>query len=261
MKVACTGNAEASGSKLAARFDKLVRRKNPLLRDVFNRKRCDKGFDAKKKGFEIKDRNGNCWLNVHPEHLNVYDFTYWTLNHPGNLLLFPRNPIEEFAQANSTTLTFPASHEMLRWRENRENFGFVGRLYDTIPFADLPMGLRTVSTSEYFGFVASSDIPYENSTGVVVCGSPSEVANNLSLGGSLLHGAFDSYNRKLLQSTSSADFTRQKQIVWTTVALNSSDQLRQRVAWALAQILVISPESMENFLSEDFLTYYDIFVS
>ena len=36
-----------------------------------------------------------------------------------------------------------------------------------------------------------------------------------------------------------------KQMIWTTVALHAADQLRQRVAWALAQIFVISDTSMK----------------
>jgi uncharacterized protein (DUF1800 family) len=46
------------------------------------------------------------------------------------------------------------------------------------------------------------------------------------------------------------------------VALEAPDQLRQRVAWALSQILVVTPNQIDNadLLSECFLNYYDIFV-
>lgn len=46
------------------------------------------------------------------------------------------------------------------------------------------------------------------------------------------------------------------------IALTSSDQLRQRVAWALAQLLVVvkSSISVQLFDTEIFLQYYDIFV-
>jgi cullin-associated NEDD8-dissociated protein 1 len=45
------------------------------------------------------------------------------------------------------------------------------------------------------------------------------------------------------------------------VVLQGSDQLRQRVAWALSQILVITPEQINAaFQSESYLNYYDIFV-
>lgn len=46
------------------------------------------------------------------------------------------------------------------------------------------------------------------------------------------------------------------------IALNSEDQLRQRVAWALSQLLVVVPSAVEIASShtEAFLSYYDIFV-
>ena len=46
-------------------------------------------------------------------------------------------------------------------------------------------------------------------------------------------------------------------------ALEAGDQLRQRVAWALAQILVISPKAIDEgvYMTESMVTYYDIFVS
>ena len=54
---------------------------------------------------------------------------------------------------------------------------------------------------------------------------------------------------------------QQRQTVWTEVALNAPDQLRQRVAWALSQILAISPGSIDTgFSTEVFMNYYDIFV-
>ena len=45
------------------------------------------------------------------------------------------------------------------------------------------------------------------------------------------------------------------------IALDSNDQLRQRMAWALSQILVITPNQIADIgLSEIYLNYYDIFV-
>lgn len=47
--------------------------------------------------------------------------------------------------------------------------------------------------------------------------------------------------------------------VWATIALNSTDQLRQRVAWAFAQLLVVVPDQIVGgwTQSEAFLKYYD----
>lgn len=50
-------------------------------------------------------------------------------------------------------------------------------------------------------------------------------------------------------------------MVWTNVALTANDQLRQRVAWALAQIVTLGKGGVERFgENEPFLNYYDIFV-
>ena len=51
-----------------------------------------------------------------------------------------------------------------------------------------------------------------------------------------------------------------KNIVWTMVALHAEDQLRQRVAWALYQIFVISDKAVNTPRSEAWHAYYDIFV-
>ena len=42
--------------------------------------------------------------------------------------------------------------------------------------------------------------------------------------------------------------------------LSKQDQLRQRVAWCLSQILVISSDSVGLDWTEQHLAYYDIFV-
>ena len=44
------------------------------------------------------------------------------------------------------------------------------------------------------------------------------------------------------------------------IALNKEDQLRQRMAWALSQILVVTQTNNEEQYSEIYLNYYDIFV-
>ena len=53
-----------------------------------------------------------------------------------------------------------------------------------------------------------------------------------------------------------------KQVSWHSSVYNATDQLRQRVAWALAQILVISEEgiSTSDMSIERWANYYDILV-
>jgi len=53
----------------------------------------------------------------------------------------------------------------------------------------------------------------------------------------------------------------QKSNVWNMIALSAKDQLRQRMAWALSQILIVTSEQISEVgLSEAYLNYYDIFV-
>ncbi len=56
--------------------------------------------------------------------------------------------------------------------------------------------------------------------------------------------------------------SHEKGILWFHGSIDAPDQLRQRVAWALAQIFVIGESgSKENSNTEQWVTYYDIFVN
>ena len=63
------------------------------------------------------------------------------------------------------------------------------------------------------------------------------------------------------EKTNGAAHLQQKQNVWIHQALFSKDPLRQKMAWALSQILVVSPDGVNDFrFNEGFLVFYDIFV-
>eukprot|EP00934_Nitzschia_sp_Nitz4_P009303 Nitzschia sp. Nitz4//scaffold91_size79674//72229//78877//NITZ4_005380-RA/size79674-augustus-gene-0.83-mRNA-1//1//CDS//3329560139//9293//frame0 len=217
--------------------------------------------DMSKVGFEVPNfAKGNCWLNVHPNHLNVYDFTDWDSTHPGNV--GDRRPIAEFAEAGSTTLTFPDWHEMTRWNTYKETFPGPLRLGDTVYFEWLPYQAQSPELAQALGveYGTTESGPNYTQPGTIVCGSPNEVSNDPFLGGSESNGAFDALTTRY--QTSYYQMAAQRSMIWTHAALNDPGQLRQRVAWALAQILVISPGSLSNadWLTEAFVTYYDIFV-
>ena len=261
--IACTGAAADVNAVVHSIFATLLftnKDSNPLVRDVNNNSTtlCPTEF-ALLVGFEVQDQGGKCWKNVHPDHLNVYDFTFWTLldTHPGNSK--NRNPIKEFAEAGSTTLAFPSWHGMDRWSAYKNKFGYVGRLGDAVDYYSLPRELRTTALNEYYGFTPETMV-FPNSKGALVCGSPFEVANNPALGGSRRRGAFGSLNRDFVVPNES-DYLKQKRMVWTETALTAKDQLRQRTAWALAQILVVSPGSIDEgfYETESMTAYYDIF--
>ena len=202
---------------------------------------------------------------VHSDHLKVYDFSSWVRDHPGNSAT--RNPILEVAESGGTILTFPDWHEMSRSTNNKDRFvGGSFSLGDEINFYELPPDLLTEELAVALGLDISAPAggggsnPLASSEATVVCGSPFETANASELGGSQGSGAFDAAT-SAFQSTFE-DLTLQRQIVWTHAILNDPGQLRQRVAWALSQILVFSPSGIADgdFLTEAFITYYDIFV-
>lgn len=90
----------------------------------------------------------------------------------------------------------------------------------------------------------------------LVCGSMGEVEND-PFGQSIFHLA------KTTNLKNKYETAYQKKSAWAMIALgdDTKDQLRQRVAWALSQILVITPNQIEeDGFSEMYLNYYDIFV-
>ena len=140
-----------------------------------------------------------CFRRVHPEHLSVYDFTYWTLDntHPGNMVAMmdgEPNPIKKWMDIhNSIFLKYPAFHDshddhgddhhdvpnhpIERWNTHSVHFSKLGRYGDTIRFVDLPNEVRTEEVKDYFG-----DEDSTGGLGTMVCGSLNEVENDPTLG-------------------------------------------------------------------------------
>eukprot|EP00957_Ditylum_brightwellii_P203958 15336926-Ditylum_brightwellii.AAC.1 len=149
------------------------------------------------------------------------------------------NPIKKFIDVDqSATLHFPAYHPTLgstfnhdeaRWEMNVAHFAHVGRFGDTIRFRDLPNELKQEAISDYY-----STGDEQSGPGVVVCGSPGEVSNNPYSDDTFSVSVHINWDVE-----SSSSLLRQKHAVWTMIALTANDQLRQRMAYALSQILVI----------------------
>ena len=99
--------------------------------------------------------------------------------------------------------------------------------------------------AQHFGFTADA-ITFTPSDGVLVFGSPFEVSNkNDDNSPTITLGSFDSRTPEAQRTTEGDDFVRQNKITWTHLAPQAPDQLRQRVAWALSQILVVSHHNLE----------------
>ena len=99
--------------------------------------------------------------------------------------------------------------------------------------------------------------------GFEACGSPGEVANDPNEG-----FLYTMLTTDITEGYEQGQMTDQfysrangKNMPWTVAALFGHDQLRQRVAWALAQIFVIGVEGVSKVTEvELFLVYYDIMV-
>jgi hypothetical protein len=72
-----------------------------------------------------------CYEHVHPHLYNVYDFSYWTLAHPGNIDALKNgnpNPITDFANSGTSELGFPSWHSMNNWDSNNQYLTLIGKV-------------------------------------------------------------------------------------------------------------------------------------
>ena len=123
----------------------------------------------------------------------------------------------------------------------------MGRFGDSARFVDLPNEMRTEDVAAQFG-----DASAEAGSGVVVCGSPNEVANDPT------HGKYFVPVHELGTDWGLED---QKGDIHSNIVIYAPDQLRQRVAFSLSQILVVVPAGTSNRdHTEAYANYHDIFV-
>lgn len=129
-----------------------------------------------------------------------------------------------------------------------ERFPKLGRFGDMSLFVDLPNEMRTDEVASYFGEISGL-----SGSGVVSCGSPGEVANDPTLG---------HYFTPVHEKGTDWGLDQQKGDVFANVVLTAPDQLRQRVAFALSQVLVVVDEATRivDDHTEAFVAYHDILV-
>lgn len=236
---------------------------NPYLRDVFTSAAgtiCDSS-DQHSLDFQVLV-DGQCWQNVHQDHLQVFDFSEWVRFHPGGsaaLLQFTEKS-EGFSLSSSPYavyhLAFPATHSMSRWHDDGSPYRTrVGRLGDVVQLL-LRQAIVDEIGGEVVGTTTTQVIPG------IVCGSPNEVATEPSLAQRTDYREFDTITRRNMTGLVK-NFDAQKLSIWIYAALNAPDQLRQRIAWALSQLFVITPSDVtasSAHMTEAFVAYYDIFV-
>ncbi len=205
--------------------------------------------------------NGACFQHVHPDHFNVVDMSYWTLAHDGNEQAFAAqrpNPITRFAELGEVQFVYPSNHVMQNWQDRRNVLPAVGRWGDMVDFRALRTELQTPDMASFVGATLTGN---RTGDGFEACGASGEVDNDPTLGAhyQFPDGTPGVNRERQLDFRYPADYGTS--MVWTNVAMNSPDQLRLRVAWALAQIVTLGKGGVERSSeNEPFLNYYDIFI-
>jgi uncharacterized protein (DUF1501 family)/uncharacterized protein (DUF1800 family) len=202
---------------------------------------------------------GECFQHVHPDLYSVRDMSEWVILHDGNdeaLAAGMPNPIAKWAENGLVNLNFPSNHPMSRFKDRVKYFPLVGRFGDVVDFASLPTVLQTL---EMALIVGAADT--RSSEGFQACGSPGELANDPMLGNRYYLANPNDNTQARRELDWQHDLTDGKSMVWINVILKAPDQLRQRVAWALSQILTMSQVGLgrEDEI-EPWVSYYDIFV-
>lgn len=146
-------------------------------------------------------------------------------------------------------------HPMSRWENNKggPDIVFVAKLGNSIAYRDLPSNLKTNNIADYFG--ASTD--QNEGAGTIVCGSHGEVANDRTL-----REQFDFRHDLEGRVTGTTVMDNQRHVVWYELGLWAQDQLRQRMAFALSELITIVPHSIDaDKHTEIYAKYYDILVN
>ncbi|KNC55363.1 ULK/ULK protein kinase [Thecamonas trahens ATCC 50062] len=235
---------------------------NPLLRDIVlvPGASCDSS-DTATIGARVA-ADGFCWQHVHPDEYSVRDATHWNGVHPGNsaaAMAGNPNPIERYARDGGAEIFYPASHPMSRWEAHAVDLPVVGRFGDSIQFAALSPQLQTIALALRVGAISAAPLG-----GALACGSYDEVANNPLLGEHYMYYAFnDNPERRFAERSLDAPMIMETttENVLNNVMHKAEDQLRQRVAFTLSNILVISTATLPGHRErpEGFLHYYDAF--
>jgi len=253
---------------------------NLYLRDVYlwndlEEDGCDE-MDYDAYGMLVMTTEG-CWENTHPDYMSIYDFTGYENDHPVNTT--------NIAYITNWTsigiLEYPDDHQMSYFEQLKEELGKIipverysyastsrvnqgARYGDSIildQFADQmrlnndPIILKSIADN-IATMALANKVATNRGGGVLVCGSPNEVAPDPKL-----DDYFDVIHRDLACigcQDSYGDYDKQKSTVWAMIALEGEDQLCQRMAWSLYEHLNVGVAS-NTANTESNLYTYDIF--
>jgi len=184
---------------------------------------CDATDEGKTYLGKVKASDGSCWNHVHQSEMNVVDLT----------------------GANETSYTISDNVAIITsmdaFNTDIASLPVIGKYGDHVEIDNsLPSPLNDKDIQDEFK-------TYEyNPQGkpVLMCGSPEEIASDPFYGDQ----GFDvvTPDNTGLRSKSTWELAGQKHTIWTEMALNGNDQLRQKTAWSLSQIVSVGMPSNVN---------------
>jgi hypothetical protein len=222
---------------------------NPNIVDVTrNVLECDEQDVQKYDMGNVKASDGSCWTNIHPYEQSVFDLT--DLNTTEYTIV----------RENLASISTSVLYEKFIIVNNITAYPLLGKFGDHVILDGTevaPLDDETVQKSH-------KTLNYNPSGGaVLMCGSPNEV------GSDPFHGdqEFDVVIPEAsgYRTSSIWQLSAQRHTTWTHLALHAQDQLRQRVAWALYQIVsvgIINRNGNRVFWekTEPYIELYDQFV-
>ena len=138
---------------------------NPYVRDVMISSAGGGTCNAQMNGVSSIGASvtvdGVCWTHVHPQQLDVLDFSYWSSNREGNKIAEDngrRNPITAPAELDSFVINFPSHHLMQQFKKNTNLMAKLGRLGDVVDFALLPTSTQTDEVAQLVGALGQASL-------------------------------------------------------------------------------------------------------
>ena len=208
----------------------------------------------------VVEVGSDTFQHVHIHEGNVYDFTDWVTSHPGGATAITKWSNSDYK------LQYPGNHpvERLETQVNNKVLLYIGKADSEVRYLDLPTSVKTESLA--LALANASD----SHTLSLACPSPGEVANNPKLGNNMpFYYRFidfaDLRNDLDFDHPSEHKHSGRPRLprisAWMNQVATAPDQLRQRMAWALSQILVVGLGGFTySEQHEIWVNYYDILV-
>jgi hypothetical protein len=203
---------------------------------------CDVADQGKTDLGKVQAYDGSCWRHVHIAEMDVInlsgaDPSLYTIS--GNTVTFTSTEVFESSIAG--------------------NYPVIGKFGDHIEIDDSPpFPLDQASIQETYKTLEYN--PAGQS--VLMCGSPEEVASDPFYGDLGFDIVLPEKTASRIMSES--ELSAQKQTIWTELALNAPDTLRQKMAWSLSQIVSVgvrnANEAHKFERTEAYLAFYDFFI-